>query len=47
MPSDQRQELLRWWVSKLDPGVENVDLVEVVHDLGICSRTDSTGTSVP
>ena len=45
MPSDERQQLLNWWLTKLDPDLENVDLAEVMNDLGICKSADVSGNN--
>jgi len=42
-PSEERHQLLRWWLTRLDNGLEDIDLVEVVKDLGICNSADVTG----
>ena len=42
VPSEERQQLLRWWVTKLDQGLENVDLVEMMNGLGISTSKDTT-----
>ena len=45
-PSEERHQLLRWWLTRLDNGLENIDLVEVVKDLGICNSADVTGDNL-
>jgi len=42
VPSEERQQLLSWWVTKLDQCLENVDLVEVLNGLGIFTSKDTT-----
>ena len=46
MPSDERQQLLSWWLTKLDPDLENVDLAEAMNDLGICKSADVSGNNL-
>ena len=45
MPSDERQQLLSWWLTKLDPDLQNVDLAEAMNDLGICNSADVSGNN--
>jgi len=40
--SEERQQLLRWWLTKFDQCLENVDLVEVMNGLGITTSKDTT-----
>jgi len=42
VPSEERQQLLRWWLTKLDNRLENVDLVDVINDLGISTSKETT-----
>jgi len=42
VPSEERQQLLRWWVTKLDQCLENVDPVEVMNGLGVSTSKDTT-----
>ena len=41
VPSEERSQLLRWWITKLDQCFENVDLGEVMNSLGISSSKDT------
>ena len=41
--SEVRRQVLRWWLAKLDPGLEDMDPAEVLKILGICTNIDAAG----